>query len=564
MSTSTTFPSFWQRTWHQWRCDLRRDCWLLVLWLLLLAVQVLEHWDVQHVAMRGAFIPALLPAAAGLLLAWRLVRADHPRSADAAVLTRPVGREALWLAKALMVLFAGLLPWCLAHAMEWRGFGLSTLMWGGVLIQIALPAVVSVFIVSWIASLSMSRGVFIAVMVLAALVMLMTSVSHFASDYADLMLGGGFSFQTLLEGNDLNRCRLVIGLSAAALTLLLGWWCAGRGKSSVAVVSVLLLFSGLLAVFWPWNWRKLTPQNYAKASLNLHFGSTPQEEHQSLWRTLHLSGLAADEVASIVSLAPIRPDEEEWPHPRSYSDFSYIDDGDDQVHAPWRWMKVDHVLKLSEHFPPTTTWIGEDDDTRTPLREILQDEQKRSALPAEARWRLRLAIHRLQRVFEMPLSQLLKQRVQASPTPGRMFDLVTSKMTESSIRLKAYLRQRTPLTVPGAAFAPLRHNGGPPTRNLLLTVHSPLIEQVICVHESTTGWHYQDTFWKAEHHRPIEFDLPLPIIHRTLAGLKIADWLQDARVTLWWPEERGIVVLELTPEQMDQVLAEPVRKEVKP
>ena len=42
------------------------------------------------------------------------------------------------------------------------------------------------------------------------------------------------------------------------------------------------------------------------------------------------------------------------------------------------------------------------------------------------------------------------------------------------------------------------------------------------------------------------------------------EWIDQQDASLWHAEERGIVEMELTPEQMAQVLAEPKPKEVKP
>jgi len=39
-----------------------------------------------------------------------------------------------------------------------------------------------------------------------------------------------------------------------------------------------------------------------------------------------------------------------------------------------------------------------------------------------------------------------------------------------------------------------------------------------------------------------------------IAGLTLEEWLADSTLDLWWPEERGVVELEISVEQMRRVL----------
>ena len=39
-----------------------------------------------------------------------------------------------------------------------------------------------------------------------------------------------------------------------------------------------------------------------------------------------------------------------------------------------------------------------------------------------------------------------------------------------------------------------------------------------------------------------------------IAGLKLDGWIADTTLDLWWPEERGVVELEISAEQMRRLL----------
>jgi hypothetical protein len=558
MSQSLTIPHLLTRMRHQFSTDLRRDRGLLLMWLLLLTVYAVEHGDVER-ALHGSFMPEALPMAAGLLLAWRQVRADHPGCADTAALTRPLGRGALWLAKCLLIGLLGLLPWFAVHALEWRGYGLRALSWLGVGFGVLLPACLGVFAVCWLASLRVRRGWIIASAAIAAAYLLLPMTERLAPSFFAMYLEPLKSVGGHAKDADLQRCRVVVGMSGVLLVLLWGWWRATLGSSRNWPVPLLCALCGLTAMLWPWNWCQVPPRPFTHPPLALHIGPAPQVAHQSLWSTLHVSGLAPDEVAAVVALAPIRPEAKKWPPDHACSDFVYEDE-DGKMEAYWRWMNVDHARRLSGLFPPQTSWVGEADKTRDSLASVVKTAAKRDPQASQSRWRLRLAVHRLRKVQEATLAEILPGSFTASPAPGWRFDVIKHRMAESSLSLETRLRQRWPRTVANVPFRPLKVLGKSPVVNLLLTVHAPCIQQVICLHERPSVWPDQDTFWRTERHRPCDFSLSLPIIHQAITGLKTADWLRDARLALWWPDELGTIDLELTAEQMAQVLAEPPKK----
>ncbi|MBK8091057.1 MAG: hypothetical protein IPK32_03410 [Verrucomicrobiaceae bacterium] len=504
MSTLLHLPSLTYRVLHQLRVDARRDRGLLLMWLLLLAVHALEHLDREALHMRGAFMPEALPMAVGLLLAWRVVKADDPGSADSSTLTRPLGRGALWLAKFIGIALFGLLPWLLVKVLVFRGYGLGMISWLGVAIAVLLPAAVGVFAACWLACLRMKSSWTISLAALACLYLLLPQISRAAPNFSYLHLDGLQSFSLKGPNADLHRCQVIVGMSGTALVLLWAWWRATLGRVRSWMVLIMLALIGVLASFWPWNWRALSAQAFSR-ELQLHIGPAPEKEHQSLWSTLHLSGLAQDEVAAIMAFAPILPDGKKWPPEPVYTDFFYWDEKG-QKQSFWRWMNVDHAQRLSGLFPAQTSWVGEEDKTRDPLSKVLAKAEKRHPGATQSRWRLRLAVHRLRKVQEKPLAEVLRSGFTAAPMPGWQFDLVKNTMSESSLNLETRLYERWPLTVPNLPWRRLNVLGRQPVTNLLLTAHAPGIDQVVCLHEPSNDWYYfQHSFWHHEHARPCEF-----------------------------------------------------------
>lgn len=553
MNASLPMPSFASRLLHQMRVELRRDRGPLLMWLLLLAIYAWERTDIEHSGFRG-YVPGMLPTAAGLFLLWRMVRADHPGSSDCAVLTRPLGRGALWMAKMLTLMLLGVLPWFAAHAVEWMGFGLGAVSWFGVALKILLPACAGAFAFAWVACLPMKRGAWLLLLPIL-LVLLVLELPNW-TDLGSIYLASAYGdMEKLFAPNDLNRCRAVVAAALAVLVFGFGWWRGTMGKRSAGLVVGLLVLSGLVALFWPWNWRQLDAAIYPQDAVRLHFGAAPAVEHQSLWPQLHLSGLAADEVASVVAFAPIRSGEEKWPQTKSYSDFVYSSENGGTARH-WRWMRVDHAMKLSEFFPPQSMWVGDVDDSRTKLSQLVARENKRSPVPPGSRWRLRLSVHRLRKCHEWPLKDLLQHPTQAAAAPGWMFVIGKHRAGQSSLSLDASLHRRVPLTVANSDHAALRVQTMVPVENLFFTLHTPSISQVVCLHEEEAFGQEHNTLWRAEHrHRPVNLHIPRPVIHETLTGLTTEDWIHESTAALWWADERGTLDLEVTAEQIDQLLA---------
>jgi hypothetical protein len=103
-----------------------------------------------------------------------------------------------------------------------------------------------------------------------------------------------------------------------------------------------------------------------------------------------------------------------------------------------------------------------------------------------------------------------------------------------------------------------------PVENLFFTLPTPSIGQIVCLHEEEQFGHENNTLWRAERrHRPVSLHIPRPVIHQTLTGLTTEDWIHESTAALWWADERGTVDIELTAEQMAQVLVESPKKEAK-
>lgn len=554
---ATILPSLWQRALHQLHTEVRRERGLLLLWLLLLVVTAFANRDMRTTDVRE-YMPSFVPVLVGVVLIIRLVWADHPGSSDTASLTRPIGRGALWLGKITLLLLAGVLPWCLAHHFKWQGYGLQPMHWAGVILILALPALTLAGTTGWLAGWKGGRAAVLVLGGIGAVALLLPVIARSAPIFSELVLRGQLDSldkarESWFGPSDLNLCRSVVVVVLLASLSWIAWWrqCMGDSRRrQIVLVGAGLLATMIIFANWSWNWRSLPQQRYAGPKPGLHLGSQPEGHIHALWPSVYLTGLPSGKVAAIVAFAPVRAGEREWPPRKSFSDYY-----DDKQAPKSRWMTPGFDRELAAQFPATAMCIGERNETRRPLKKIVADEARRTTIPEGTPWRLRLAVYSLQRVEEKPLGEMLKQRTQISPALGLKLDFIDSELWPASLRLDATLRQRMPAIVPRGPFARMQPRGVKPASNLLFSVYSPGLDELILTKDLQSWQQSNSTFWEHAEHVPVLVDVPLPVIHQQVAGLKLDDWLHDSRFAIWWPVEQGIVDLELTAEDLRQALS---------
>jgi hypothetical protein len=73
----------------------------------------------------------------------------------------------------------------------------------------------------------------------------------------------------------------------------------------------------------------------------------------------------------------------------------------------------------------------------------------------------------------------------------------------------------------------------------------------------------QSQLWQTDENQGFQMRAWLPQEQEAFLQRTLDEWINSQMATLWHAEERGIVELELTPEQVAQVLPEPKPKEAK-
>jgi hypothetical protein len=321
-------------------------------------------------------------------------------------------------------------------------------------------------------------------------------------------------------------------------------------RRQLALVGAGLVATAIIFANWSWNWRSLPQQPYAGPKPGLHLGSRPEGHTDALWPGVYLTGLPSGQVAAIVAFAPVRAGEREWPPRKSFSDYF-----DDKQNPKSRWTTPGFDREIAAQFPATALCVGERNETRRPLKTIVADEARRTAITEGTPWRLRLAVYSLHRVEEKPLGEILRQPPQISPALGLKLDFIDSELWPTYLRFDATLRQRMPLIVPRGPFARVQPRGLVPARNLCFSVYSPGLDELVLAKDWQSWQQSNSTFWEHAEHGPVLVDIPVPVIHQQVAGLKVADWLNDSRFAIWWPVEHGTVDLDLSAEDLRHALS---------
>jgi len=551
MSHQPNILPFWRRVLHVFQTDLRRERIGLFAWMVLLLVLVSYGETSRGFAILMEVL-VLMIWIGGLGMVVKVIRADAPSSSATASLTRPIGREALWLAKVLFVLTLLWLPYMLAVAFSWRDYGLDAAAWMGVFAVTARSSLLALFFAGWgtvywnIRKRSGSwfglLGFLVTLVLLSLMIPGFTALLKMVSIPLEVMVED--------ENTGLLRCQVMVASVLLVLTLVWAWFLESLGRRSESWVYALVVSSLMMGFLWTWDWQHEPPQVYQDAVLELKFTPDRVPGDQTLWPSLQLKGLPEYQIATVAALAPILADEEQWSRPESYSDFTELD-RQGQVSLRQSWLHADQVLRLSEHFPDHLIWVGEAGTLRPGLRVVMEPNGE------EQRWRLRLLIHEWKPIVLGTLAGMGKKGgrwVVSGLGRVTVEDLATY---ENDAFLRLALQQRATSFRLGPKPHPFRFHQWRPTQNYLMTVQYPDLDEMIVPHWRDHGAisTYSD-FWKVISMQSLEVDIPLPVIHRDVTGLDMGEWMKGAEVTLWVPEERGVIDFELSAGDLERLSAD--------
>lgn len=519
--------SFVFRVWHQLVQEWRAQ-WLLVLaWL---AVVATDCWQSMQDERPEIAMPGFLPGLLALTVIVRSVRADGPGNTEAGAHVRPLGRGAVWMAKVVFFKVTLLLPWLTSDWVQCHGYGYGAAEWLAESAGTALPALYvggcAALIASWSGPVwrNMLGG-------LVCIVLL---------EIATWMWG------TVWRGAE-NVCVLAVGRFILILTLVCAWWQVTLRRRACMTLTAGCVAALLTSGMGNWNWRARPEMRYEDAKLALHIGERPDGGTQELWKGVHVTGLPADHVASVAAFAPVG---EGWPPETAFSGYTQVSGGETaKVQMRQRWMVMAHTQALVPHYPSGELWRGHADDVR------VEELQKIVSGAAPGPWRLRLAVQRMKRVTTMPLRVAMSQEQRIVLEAGRRLDFQMSERDhDSEMQFRSMLRRRIPLLAAAGQQEALRVAGRVPEENFLLLLHSPGIREVntACegeLRDSSGGGQYHRVNKREGH-----FHFAHPRAQMDIAGLKFDEWVDGTMLDVWWTEERGVVDLEVSGEELLRVV----------
>ncbi|WP_395746305.1 hypothetical protein [Prosthecobacter sp.] len=525
---AVTSNSFAFRVWQQLKLEWRMQWLLVLLWLAALAMGC---WQSFQETEPEITMPGFLPALLGLIVIVRSVRADAPGNTEVTSHVRPLGRGAVWLAKVVFFKIALLLPWLASDWPQWRGYGFGPVEWVAGTAGSALPAayvgVCAALLASW--SGPVWRNVLVGGVCIAVL------------ELTTWMWG------TVWRGEE-NVCVLAVARFILILTLTGAWWQVALRRRAWVTLVLGCVVTLLVAGLGNWNWHARPEQRFAETKLRLHFGERPVGAAQELWKGVYVTGLPEDCVVSVVAFAPAAGGGV-WPPEKAFSDYAWTSE-EGKVRHREHWMMMAHTRVLAPHYPAGALWRGNADLERA--EELKKVVRNHTAVP----WRLRLAVQQMKRVATMPLREAVRGEKRVVLDTGRRLDFQLNALShDKEMRFWAMLRRRYPMLAPASRWEMLRVGGVFPEENFLVVLNSPGIREVCTACEENSSYSSGDGLYQRSHNRPAGFRFVHPSAQMDIAGLKLEEWVNGTTLDVWWPEERGVVDLEVSAEELGKVVS---------
>lgn len=548
-------PTFIHRFRHQLAIELKRALVPGAVFVLLLVCRSFTRIPLpltsKHMGrwMLGWFreeLIVLLPLAA-LLLLYRSIRADAPSNADTASLTRPIGTGALWLAKLSALLIVIVLPLVLSD-------------------QFVSMAVTHPFI-GRLAILAGSLLIFLCVCVPAATMFgLASSTRQIAVMFFTVLLGcvlwaasadvlhGLNEALARLKPQGARDCALIAASVLFALLSTLAWWFASvprkRGLSALVLIAAFLQWPLTLKV-WPWDWLTPPELRYAR-NVTLKLGQPASEDKapgRPLWKTLRIAGLGKDEVASIVTFAPIDI-ATGWPGKSFTTDFKPLNG---RHWDSMLWVHNEYARPLMGHFPSTDLWAA---TYSSRIRPELKTVIGASTQP----WRLRIAVHELKLIGERPMDQVWA-RAQLFPLDHeQVLQLGPCELDHGREGLTTRLIETRSTLINPQPHAPLASTEGHEIPlNLIFVVRDHDAREIRFNIESiqpgASSSIKASIGWLRDRQEPVaHLNTQQPWPRLALGLTTEEEWRKHATIQVWGLDFKGTRDFEITPEQLKKAL----------
>lgn len=559
---------------HQLRTESRHHALLILVWLVWLAARLWQrHGGIfgRNDELLSAYVE-VITACIAIGIVHRCIHADAPADHETAALTRPVGRGALLLGKVLFLLVAVLLPFVIAESMLWRGFGHDSAQFAALVTGSFLAGGFVLALAAAISAISRTRGQalglgFGTLMLISAASYMVNSLEHHVWPW----LNSIFEHSMFLHTNG----GIIAAVIALLLCLVALWMSFVPRRRLLAAVLLLLAFvqepvtTSLRQHDWfrGLDWLEQKPRRY-DAPLTLHTGNEAVDEKaatQDFWPSLRLSGLRPDEAATIIAFAPV--DEKLpphfWPQPPYYSDIQ------PDLRYGNVWAHNDHVRMLMRQTAPGTLWLQAShkpspNDFRW-LENDLKPFQLDLTQPQHQKWRLRLAIHGVKKIAEMPFRQLWHHPQTFLIEPGLRLECDPVSRVNSGVwALKGRIHQSHSTLIARGPHEPATMISGrwlPPAIMLVLsdarlreaTVHD-LVQNTAARPLAVRGSDHS-LAWQIDKATGFSAQIDEQPLQQVVLGKDREDWIARQTASFYTLEDRGKLDLELTPGQMDQVLA---------
>jgi hypothetical protein len=553
---------------HQFRTEWRHHRGWIIAWALWVILRWLYRTQNEESVFSNLFVGDLVPLITILMaitVAWLCVRADSPSNTDCATLTRPIGQTALWLGKLAFLACCVVLPLVMVESTGWMGFQHGPVAW------IALGG-------GWVFSAALVMGIAGALTALASNTRQIIAIAVLGVLGAGIWLTLGYAMNGTPADPKAtpDAARICGGIIASALActgVFIAWWAATvprRRAMAAALLLLSLLQAPLIMATWKTDWITPPALAYPAAKLGVKVGKADPADKapgRSLWPTLRITGLGKDEVASIIDFAPIEEKDIEWPPLGSYTDLPENKRGFDC------WMHLDHVRALLKHSPPTTLWqhyLNNDGNYNGRLK--VQEAIKPLRLDPKAmpaRWLLRLAVHELRRIATVPFKQFWTQDNVFPIRPGLRIETRPFAPSNGAWELNGRLHRVHSLLLPPRPNLPAISRGQTLADAFFLVLEDPELHENAAhdlgpVRRGYMMNRHQNFALQVDESQGFQPRLWTPRVQHLILKTTHEDWVNRLNASLWHAEERGTVDLELSAEQMVQVLAEPKPEPKKP
>ena len=542
-------PSTTARIAHQLRTDWQRD-WPWVLGLLgftlfRLWYRLDPHWQENPTQLGEPQWMATVAGFAPLVLAMRVVLADTPACRDLGTHTRPLGHGTLWFSKALFLCLTLVLPAVACDAWLWRGLGHD---WGD-LAMLLVSSLTNILLLAVLpGGVAGACAETLARLGLLVLVSVVYSIAVFAGvDWLRPMVG-------VLDAEQPSRANVFMASlpELAEMALLLAAWLLqslGRRRAPALGLAAMAVIVMSFNLHWrELGWRKTPELPYTGSKLTIETGPGSVNggaSSQSLWNGLRVSGLPADHVASVLLFAPASLKiNEPYTTDHRWSDY--------QNPEGWRAVRYDRSQVLYRHFDAADLWLdrfGEHSGARNSLSRFV------SPMPSSEPWRLKLGIHRLRKVLDAPLSEIVAKPPVLVLAPGLQMTFRPSHEDDWNLHIPFDWRKQSStlaLERPGmrAAWLPISSS---PNEICMAVLRDGAARQNSRLNTSSAGLPKdRGAPWVEDRANGFDFLIEKPLARMSMAGLKWQDWLKQAHLEVWIAAECGVATFDLSPKQVRQ------------